>query len=196
MSIEQANATSARFAVDDIELLVHIRDGSNDALTQLFRRHARAVFALAYSRLRDPSEAEEVVQDTFILFWERRHSIVMASASALPWLLATARYKSLARSKSLARRRTDSLEERNLVSAADDGPAAIVETRVLEDFLAGIVEALPEIDRKIYELCVAGGLSYAEAASTLGITHASLRGRLTRLRSRLRGELSFLKGQG
>ena len=53
---------------------------------------------------------------------------------------------------------------------------------------------LDDVDRDIYRLCIDEGRSYAEAASLLGLTSTTLRGRLARVRRRLRAELDILRG--
>ncbi len=54
---------------------------------------------------------------------------------------------------------------------------------------------MPLLDQEIFWLCVVGDLSYKQAARQLGISHGSVRNRLSRLKARLRTELSLLKGE-
>ncbi len=49
----------------DENLLSLVCDGSSEALTILFRRYARVVRGIAYRVLRDPSEADDLLQDIF-----------------------------------------------------------------------------------------------------------------------------------
>ena len=57
-----------------------------------------------------------------------------------------------------------------------------------------IMATQPVVDQQIFELCLVDDLSYEQAASRLGITHATVRNRLSRLKGRLRDELTLLKG--
>jgi RNA polymerase sigma-70 factor (ECF subfamily) len=51
------------------------------------------------------------------------------------------------------------------------------------------VRALPRAERQAIELCLLGEVSTADAAVALGIAEVSVRSRLSRARSRLRGVL-------
>jgi len=56
------------------------------------------------------------------------------------------------------------------------------------------IARMPEIDRQIFELCLESDLTYKEAAFRLGVTHATVRNRLSRLKRALRVELDLLRG--
>lgn len=181
-------------AVDDRELVERLRHDDKSALDLLFRQHARAVFAFSYSQTRNRADAEDILQDTFVTLWERRHVIVLHTESAVPWLLATARHKSL----NLARKRTrhrhaDLLDVDG--ATPDDTTAAAAELALTIEVVDQVIAQLPEMDRLVFALCVDGDQSYADAARDLGISHAALRGRISRLRARLRDEIELLRGR-
>ena len=149
----------------------------------LFDRHASAVFRLAYALLRDADDAQDVLQETFVIAWRKRRTIALVDGSALPWLLATARLVALAARRRAARRRTTAVPEEALhtipaATEADDAAS-------LREALA----ALPAADRAVVELVLVQGLSYAEAAQRLGLTTSAAGKRLQRARTRLRSEL-------
>src|SRR5579864_8636995 len=54
-------------AVADEALLSLISDGQQEALASLFRRYARTVRVVALRVLKDPAEAEDLLQDIFVL---------------------------------------------------------------------------------------------------------------------------------
>src|SRR5277367_6239722 len=51
----------------DEALMAGVCEGSREALALLFRRHAPIVRGVAYRVLRDPSEADDLLQDIFLL---------------------------------------------------------------------------------------------------------------------------------
>jgi len=59
--------------------------GDRDAFGELFQRHERQVFAVAYRRLSDREEAQELVQDVFIQAWRKLAQLSRAEAFA-GWL--------------------------------------------------------------------------------------------------------------
>jgi hypothetical protein len=53
------------------ELVAASLAGDRDAFGELFQRHERQVFAIAYRRLSDRDEADEMVQEVFIQAWRK-----------------------------------------------------------------------------------------------------------------------------
>jgi len=188
-------ANEARNAVSDRVLVDRLHDGDSDALDILFRRHARTVFAYAYARLRRRADAEEIVQDAFVILWERRRDVTLAGESLLPWLLTTARFRVSNLLRTWQRARIAPLTDVEDVAIHADRTAEAVELTLTVELLDRAVASLSDLDRRIFLLCVEGDSSYAEAAKELGISHAALRGRLSRLRGRLRDELDLLRGR-
>lgn len=174
-------------------LLARARDGDESAFAALFDRHIRPVLAFARSRLPGHADAEDVAQAAFVLLWEKRRVLELAGESALPWLLGTVRLLALATTRAAARRgmHLDALAEP--VDAAP-GPERASELGELAERVEAAIAGLDDTDREIYRLCVDEGRSYADAAAVLGLTPSTLRGRLARLRRRLRAELDLLKG--
>jgi len=189
----QHTESESKNAVSDRALLDRLVEGDGGALDVLFRRHATTVFAYAVSRIRNRADAEEIVQDTFVILWERCRDVVIGE-SLIPWLLATARFRSLNAERSRRRSHFEPLVDADGASQMD-ATATAVEATLLTEAVDRAVQSLSDIDQRIYALCVDGDMSYTEAAHDIGITHAALRGRLARLRGRLRDEINLLRGK-
>jgi len=61
--------------MEDNTLFNLIRTGREDAFTLLFNRYRELTYMLAYAKLRDYKEAEDVVQDVFTWLWVNRAKI-------------------------------------------------------------------------------------------------------------------------
>ncbi|MFD1722335.1 RNA polymerase sigma factor [Amnibacterium endophyticum] len=148
----------------------------------LYDRHARTVMRFAVSLIGLGDEADEVVQETFLLAWRKRSSVVAVNGSVLPWLLNAARFEALA-----ARRRRVRRESRvvPLDLAVHDRAAASSDPSGLQEVLSG----LSETDRAVVEAVLVDGLSYAEAAERLEVSVATVGKRLQRARARVRAGL-------
>src|ERR1700732_381959 len=63
--------------------------GSREALATLFRRHARLVRGVALRVLKDASEADDLVQDVFLLIQRFCRTLDNSKAPAQFWILPT-----------------------------------------------------------------------------------------------------------
>lgn len=174
----------------DAELLARAADGDRAAFGQLYDRHVRPVYWQAYSVVRDADEAEDITQDVFITTWNKIRAINLVDESALPWLLVTARFTALN-----ARRRALKVRHSELDQDLADGSSVEdeVEGAQIRAEIDKAVAALSPTDRQLYDLCVVGDHTYELAARELGVSHAVVRNRLSRLRSRLRADLRSMR---
>ena len=76
--------------------------------------------------------------------------------------------------------------------AADSSaePASAAEAAFVSERIAESVSGLSELDRALFSSCIDGDLSYDQAAQNLGVSHGTVRNRLSRLKQRLRGDLA------
>ncbi|SEO04882.1 RNA polymerase sigma factor [Cryobacterium sp. TMT1-3] len=174
----------------DQELIDQCIDGDRREFATIFRRHSRIVYAVAITVLRNPTDAEDVLSDTFLTLWRKRATVNFIEDSALPWLIATARYQAMNRRRTASREASISLNDEidTHSSAGADVIAAEQQlTRRLDDIIAG----LRPLEQRIVQLCLVNNLSYEQAATKLGVSHATVRNRLSRARSQLRHELQL-----
>ncbi len=162
--------------------------GDPKAFDLLVRRHSRAVYLAALSVTGVAADAEEVAQDAFLVLWRRRTDDVRVVAdSVAPWLIVTARNLALNRVRGEKRLRLREEHVRETTELADPEAHLIAAAArgAVDEALAG----LEPLDAQIARLCLADGLSYAEAAERLGVAHGVVRNRLSRARRRLRDVL-------
>ena len=177
---------------DDVELLTRAQEGDRLAFANLYDRHVRPVYWQAYSVVHDTGEAEEVTQDVFVTAWRKIRAITPVDGSLLPWLLVTARFTALNAHRRASRRRSDALDD-DVLKDADSPVEREIEAAQVRAEIDKAVAALAENDRRLYELCVEGDRTYEQAARELGVSHAVVRNRLHRLRTRLRADLRSMR---
>ena len=185
---------SVASSADERSLFARVQAGDREAFRKIFRQHMQSVYWAAFGVLQSRADSEEVMQDAFMTMWDKRASIELVGESTLPWLVTTARYLALNRRRSEARKRRDPLDENADIldrALAPDNAAVANEAR---QHIEEVMALMPLIDQEIFWLCLVGDLSYKEAARQLGISHGAVRNRLSRLRARLRTEISLLKG--
>lgn len=179
-----------RDLADERTEFAQFRGGDQAILAVFYRRHRRTVYLAAFSVLDSRSDAEEILQDAFVLMWSRRGSITLVGNSTLPWLVTTARYLALNRGRAIARRRTDSFAAVGELASVARSPLGEALASELRDEIQAAIAKLSEVDRAIVELCLIEELSYKQAAHRLGLTMSAVRNRLSRLRAQLRTSLT------
>lgn len=172
----------------DAELLSRLGAGDRQALAAVFDRHAAAVTRYAWALATSRMDVEEIVQDTFVTLWRKSGEIAIAESSALPWLLVTCRNLARNAVRKSARASADGLDESIDPRGVDALREHDREESVRDElrWVLAEIERLDPLDRRICELCLLEGVSYAEAAELLGLSVGALKQRVSRNRARLR----------
>ena len=161
--------------------------GDRDAFETIIRASSRSLFAIAYGVLQDRTEAEDVVQDSFLKAWKSRWRV--RDPEKFPaWLATIARH----RARDLARQRPTSPLPEELNETPD--PAAIDQNEQaracdVKDQVHAALAALPETHRVALTLRYFDALDYATIEQTLGLTNGALRGILGRALKTMRKRL-------
>lgn len=170
--------------IDDRALVARAAGGSEAAFRALYRAYVRPVYWVAYGLVGQTADAEDVTQETFVVAWRKIPSLRLEGESLLPWLATICRLQ--AQNRLRARRRHGSHAEIDAdIPAVIDVEAHVVQTQTVAAILAA-VDRLSDLDREIFRLCAAEGYGYAAAAASLGVSHGTVRNRLSRIRSRVR----------
>jgi RNA polymerase sigma-70 factor (ECF subfamily) len=89
----------------DEDLMLRLRQGNLEALSHLYRRYARLVMSICLRIVRDPSEAEDLVQDVFVLLHQKRNLFDASKGSARSWLVQVTYHQAFNRRDHLKARR-------------------------------------------------------------------------------------------
>src|SRR4249920_1049728 len=79
----------------DRDVLVRIADGELDALEDLYDRYKTMAYSIAYRITKDPTLAEDVVQDAFLGAWRNAARYVEGRGSVKTWLLAIVHHRAI-----------------------------------------------------------------------------------------------------
>jgi RNA polymerase sigma-70 factor (ECF subfamily) len=171
--------------LDDVELW-ELSAKDPEAFGEIFRRHARSVYAICFWRTGDAAMAEDVTSIVFLEAWRRRDVVVLQKRSALPWLLGVAMHTSRNATRSL-RRYTHALARldspRNFPS--EDTLIDRLDAEISLNMVNAIVRNLSEQEREIVLLVFWSGLSYEATAVALGVPVGTVRSRVARTRRKL-----------
>jgi RNA polymerase sigma-70 factor (ECF subfamily) len=189
--------------VSDEALIAQICEGSREALAVLFRRHARAVRAVAYRVLRDTSEADDLVQDVFLLVHRDSATFDSSKSPGRFWILQIAYHRAISRRRYLTSRHF--YTRLDLDGAASDLADPRVKVGQFEDSIDGRLgngglqrtfETLSENQRQTLRLHFFEGYTFAEIAAELGQSKGNIRHHYFRGLNRLRKQIFDGKVQG
>lgn len=166
--------------------------GARDAAAfrSLYERYLPRVFSFVQRRVGDPSLSEEVVADVFFEIWRGAPSF-RGSSRVSTWIFGIATFKSREADRNRRRLKRSSVvatpvEALHRVRDERDAAAAL-EARDELRWLRHRIRALPDGQRRIVELAVLEGRDTEEIADALGISHGTVKSRLSRARRELRG---------
>jgi RNA polymerase sigma factor (sigma-70 family) len=169
----------------DAELLAAFASARDEAaFAELVRRHGRLVRGTARRVLGGRGDEEDVFQAAFLLL-ARKASALPWGATVGPWLYQVARRLGL-RARARAARRAPPAPLGPDVPAPLADPSAGLAWAEVRAALDDALAALPAHLRDPLILCYLDGLTQDEAAAALGCSPATVKGRVTRGRERLR----------
>ncbi|HEV2362312.1 MAG TPA: sigma-70 family RNA polymerase sigma factor [Acidimicrobiales bacterium] len=177
-------------SASDANLVMSVARYHEDALAEIYRRHAGAVYGLARKLLWDQSVAEEVVQEVFLRLWNNPDRFDPDRGSLRSFLLAQAHGRAidLLRSET-SRRQREEREARATASAGYDLEREFVDMTVAVQ-VRDVLAKLPVDERKAIELAYFGGHSYREVAVMLSQPEGTVKSRIRSGLKRMQSELA------
>ncbi len=146
-----------------------LSEGDITVFEMLFRTYYQPLCNYAYTFLQDREDAEEIVQSTFLMVWEKRDTLSIRT-SVKPYLYAMVRNACLNVLKHEKIKQRYAGEEIALADRAHDSVSQSVATNELEQKIRLAMEALPEQCRLVFKLSRFEELKYAEIAEQLNIS--------------------------
>ncbi len=156
-------------------------------VTALVALHAGLLYRVAFSVVRMPAEAEDIVQETFARAWEQREKLA-AWAEPRAWLVRVAWNLALDRKRRFTPASWDEHVEESIASAELPADRQLIASAELQRVLA-VLESLPAKERAVLLLGAVEELSVAEIAQTLGRSESSVRSLTFRARAHLEERL-------
>ena len=183
---------SARVVPDaDLELARSAAGGNRPAFHALVDRHSKDLFRLAVSLSRNRSDAEDVLQETFVGAY-RGLSKFDGRSSVKTWLTQICiRQAAKQWNRSKRARETVAIDGEGSAAAGGESLArASAEPDADRRMdLTAMIETLPEDHRQVILMREVQGLSYDEIARVLGVPQGTVESRLHRARAGLKQRL-------
>jgi RNA polymerase sigma-70 factor (ECF subfamily) len=156
--------------------------GLDRDLDALIDEHAAAAYRVANGILRNPSLAEDAVQETMIKAWQSLARF-RGDSSVRSWILRIAHNTSI----SMLRKRRERVMAPEELPEQAGGIDPARSSVAMEDLrsVRSALESLDELSRSVVILREVEGMSYAEIAETLQVPVPTVKTRLLRARRKL-----------
>jgi RNA polymerase sigma-70 factor, ECF subfamily len=172
----------------DVELAGRIRSGEAAAFEALYNQHASRLYNLASRMAGGACDAEDLLQDIFLLAY-RKVGSYRGESSLGTWLyrLAMNHCVDVLRNRQTRMGRlTDSMDEPDAPPVAAPGPTLSTVSRI---DLERAIEALPAACRAAFLLHDVEGFGHQEVADILGVSEGTSKSQVHKARLRIRAHL-------
>ena len=180
----------------DDTLVARVCDGDSFALATLFRRHAQTVRGVAYRVLRDTSEADDLVQDIFLLIHRDCKAFDPSKSPARFWILQMAFRRAISRRRYLTSRHfytrldlDDTTRQLADPQATSAGLDKSIDGSLESGSLKKAFQALSKNQRQTLRLHFIEGYTLDEIAAKLGQSRGNIKHHYFRGLERLRKEI-------
>lgn len=162
------------------EHLAGVALGQKESLSRLYLSTRDAVYGFALSLLKNPHDAEDVLQDAYLAVWNSAPGY-RSQGKPMAWLLTIAKHLSLMKLRA----------ESGRFEALDDAlPDAGFEPCTLDRLTLEIaMSALSPEERQIVSLHAIAGLKHRETAELMGLPLATVLSKYHRALSKLKKRL-------
>jgi RNA polymerase sigma-70 factor, ECF subfamily len=175
------------------DMIMRARQGDKEALAQLYRLYRDNVYRICLRMVRNPSDAEDLVQETFLRVINKIHTF-RGDSQFTTWLYRVTKNVALMQLRKPkfatldfdeARDRDEFLESINRAGSQPDADAQATDGVLLEV----AIQQLPSGYGKVLVLHDVMGYRHTEISKITGITANNSKSRLCRARRMLRGVL-------
>ena len=181
-------------AETDEQLVRKSQEDDERAFGELVSRYESKVYSLALKMLRNPEDAEDVLQDTFLRAYRGIKSF-KGNSTFSTWIYRITANSALMRlrKRQLPTVSIDDADEREApINIADwaPGPVEQMLNQETQAAMTEAIDALPPEFRQVFVLRDIEELSNAEVAEILDLSVAAVKSRLHRARLKVRNRLA------
>jgi RNA polymerase sigma-70 factor, ECF subfamily len=185
---------------DDTVLVAKARDGDYASFEELVKRHQGRVYALALGMTKNPAEAEEVVQETFLSAFQHLDTF-RGDAKFSTWIFRVASNHALMKLRKkkpepaggvaelephALKAETDGTSPFDALSLWAKRPDDAIEDKEVQTALSEALEELPDEDRALLLTRAIDDASHEDLAHLFHSTVPAVKSRLHRVRLHLR----------
>lgn len=171
-----------------------VASGDAEAFAELYDRHSRASYSLAYRMMGERQAAEDLVQEGFIKVWRSASSYRAERGSVRTWVLSIVHNRGIDHLRSSAsRRRTRDRIELTAETAQPSEAFAETWRNSQRGQVQAALRSLPPEQLKILEMAYYSGYTQTEIAEMLDLPLGTVKGRMRLGMKKIRDYLEALE---
>jgi RNA polymerase sigma-70 factor (ECF subfamily) len=178
--------SGAGAASREMTIVPEISRATSTTIEDLVHEHSRTVFRVAYSVVRNHTDAEDVAQETFIR--AMKHGRLERIENHKAWLVKIAWRLAVDRAKHVVPEPLDDVTE--TLRSAEGALEEAIDQRQRSELMRRLLETLPSDLREVVVLSTVEEMTSADVASVMGIPEGSVRTRMMRARQMLKQKLA------
>lgn len=151
--------------MNDNDLLPYLQRGDEGAFEEFYHRYHLSLYQNIYRITKEVTATEDLLQDTFIKFWQQRAAIVPGKSLA-GWLFMISYHTSI----NWLRHQLVENKAKEALSIVTDAIEPAPDYDQLMELLEQALRKLPPQKRKVIELCKLQGQTYKQAARLMNIS--------------------------
>ena len=160
--------------------------GDYSTFQEVYRRTSAKLFGICLRILAERSEAEDALQETYVIIWRRAALYDEARGAAMTWMVTIARNRAIDRLRRSGRMHTTPIDIVDHI--ADGRPLAsdILESGEELSQLSNSLQVIDPLDALLIRTAYLEGSTYAELAQRTGLPLGTVKSRIRRALPRLR----------
>ncbi len=186
------------FIYTDEQLIARFQSGDERAYIELVNRYRDRLINFVYPFLGDFEQAEDVVQETMLKLYEKKH-YYREIAKFSTWIYTIARNLANTELRKKKRRKTTYISRMTKDDRQYDIPAVQadlnqnLQNEFIRDRIHAAIKELPEHFKTVIILRDIQELSYDDISNIVGVPLGTVKSRINRARLQLQAELQDLK---
>jgi RNA polymerase sigma-70 factor (family 1) len=150
------------------ELIDLLKTGDRVAFTEIFNRYNQLLYSHVFNKMRDDEAARDLVQDIFVVLWEKRESVQNINLAGFLFTMSRNKILNLLSHHKIVTDHATSFHRyaQSATQMADD----LIREKQLSAIIEAEIDALPPKMREIFKLSRFGYLSNKEIAAKLELS--------------------------
>ncbi|GGH32765.1 RNA polymerase sigma-70 factor [Sphingobacterium alkalisoli] len=153
---------------DDGELIALLVAGDRSAFTEIFNRYNKLLYSHVLNKIRDEDAAEDLVQDIFVVLWEKRSLVKNINLSGYLFTMTRNRILNMLSHSKIVSDYASTIK--NYEQPSYPKTDELIREKQLSAIIESEINALPPRMREVFVLSRYKHLSNKEIAARLGLS--------------------------